>query len=208
MEILRAVDIAKREWENIRVSLERCGDIGEFSHEDGSNRRLNGVASDLRFIRNILGMENKYPTHGYFSPEASYVFSILAAGAGRRLGLRNELARSFGSGYSTARTGWLEIHIMEDRSIVKQWLFFKFFSLGTDDFTWDFNSAVVKRKLKLIFDRFVDWQDNPSAYFRDIIDNRAKLEALRRSLSMVLSYPEVLLRENLAEFQGSEAAAG
>ena len=40
MKIQRAIQIEGREWENIRVSLERCGDIREFDPKIYINNRL------------------------------------------------------------------------------------------------------------------------------------------------------------------------
>ena len=40
MKIERALKIARREWRNIGVSLERAGDIGEFDSKSLVNNRL------------------------------------------------------------------------------------------------------------------------------------------------------------------------
>ena len=206
MNILKSTEIIRREWENIRVSLERCGDIGELSFEEKSNRAINGITSDLRFLRNAVEMKNKYPTYGYFSHEAAYVFTVLATRAGKSLGLRNDLSRSFGSGYSIVRTGWLELYITEEKSIVKQWLFFKLFSQRREDFTWDFSSLIVKKKLKRILDKFLAWQEDPSTYFHDIRSHKTKLEEFERSLSLVLSYPGEVFSHNLEELRSARAS--
>lgn len=159
METLEALQIARREWENIRTSLEMCGDIGEFDSENPINSGLTPVEGSL-LVKNLIEMEKKLPTYGYLTSEANYVFTILASSAAQRLGLIGRLAQAFGGGYSLARTGCLNSRGTEKQRL-KQMIFFKLFlSLERDlDLRWDFNSTEVKVKLKAIFDKFVQWQD-------------------------------------------------
>lgn len=49
MEIRAVAQIARREWENIAISLEDCGDIGKFDLEDHIN-------DNLDLIKNLIGM--------------------------------------------------------------------------------------------------------------------------------------------------------
>ena len=49
MLVQNALEIANREWENIRTSLEECGDIGVFDYE--SPLYTNGTFEiDNRFV--------------------------------------------------------------------------------------------------------------------------------------------------------------
>ena len=130
MEKQRALQIAKREWKNIRLSLQSCGDIGEF-FDAGLLTKLNRGAnlettnfsfpqSPIRMskstkgsllARELIDMDyklNRLPTYGYFTPEAAHVFTALTSRAVNRLGLRERPAKSFGSGYSLVRTGCLD----------------------------------------------------------------------------------------------------
>src|ERR1700752_2087674 len=100
MEILRALQVAKREWGNIRVSLEMCGDIGEFDSKSHVDINPNLLSEGSVLVGNLIGMDNKLPTYGYFTQEASYVFTYLGSRAGERLGLIGRLAQTFGRGYS------------------------------------------------------------------------------------------------------------
>ena len=177
MEILRAFIIAKREWENIKVSLERCGDIGEFDSDHPVNSRLTQLEGS-RLVTNLIEMEDKLPSKRYFTPEAGYVFSTLASGAGERLGLVGKLAQTFGMGYGWVRTGWFDLDGLENQHVIKQMIFFKLFYPFPEEPTWEFNSSEVKAKLKTVFDNFVKWQDMPNSYAQDVKRYRGQLENL------------------------------
>jgi hypothetical protein len=175
MRTQKAIQIARREWENIRSSLEMCGDIGEFDSKNHVSSISTLISSDLLLFRNLIEMENKLPTYGYFTPEAAYVFTAFASSAGERLGLMGRLAQTFGSGYSLVRTGCLDPKRTEKQHL-EQMVFFKlFFPLG-GGFNWKFNSSLVKVKLKTVFDRFVAWQNAPRSYVQGLMDYKAQLE--------------------------------
>jgi hypothetical protein len=184
MEIEKAFQLAKREWENIRSSLQMCGDVGEFDPRLFTN---NGPDSLLLF-RNIVEMESKLPTCGYYTKEASYVFTALATMAGIRLGLSDDLAQDFGRGYSLVRTGWIGSDYTkrcEDHQLVKQLFFYKlFFPFGAHSNTWDFGSHVVLTKLRLIFDTFMAWQHAPRSYVQDVREYGIQLDSLWHGLSL------------------------
>ena len=187
MKIEKAIQIARREWENIRSSLEMCGDIGEFDSKNYLNSSLALLSEDSFLFRNLIEMENKLPTYGYFTQEASYVFTSLGSKAAERLGLIGGMAQTFGRGYSWIRTGWFDPSGMEEQHIIKQLIFFKlFFPLGRDFMGWDFNSQIVKKKLNLVFYKFITWQGNSSIYIQDIRDYREQLEPLWYGLSLTL----------------------
>lgn len=186
MKIQRAIQIAGREWENIRLSLEMCGDIGEFDPKDF----VNNGSDWLSLVRNIKEMEYKYPIYGYFSHQAAYVFNTLALKAGERLGLIDKFATTFGGGYSCVRTGWF-FHLngdIEKHHILKQMFFLKLFSpLGGDFMGWDYKSPIAGTKMKLIFDTFTKWQDNPDSYIQDIREYKTQLEPLWHGLLLSLN---------------------
>lgn len=189
MEILRALQIAKREWGNIRVSLEMCGDIGEFDSKNYVNINPNLLSEGSLLVRNLIEMDNKLSTHGYFTLEAAYVFTTLASRAGERLGLIGRLAQTFGRGYSWVRTGCLDPKGTEKQHVIKQLFFMKiFFPLG-GYFSWDFNSPVVRTKLRVVLHKFVAWQDNPKSYIENVRRYRDQLESLWRGLSLALDFP-------------------
>jgi hypothetical protein len=181
METVKPSQIARREWENIRASLEMCGDIGEFDSKNHTNEKS---ISDLSLlVRNLMKMENKLSTHHYFTKEAAYVFSTFATIAGESLGLKRRLARAFGSGYSLVRTGDPCLSAMEKR-LLKQIIFLKLFFPVEGYFNWDFNSPLVKAKMKVVFDKFVKWQNDPRSYFRDIEYHVSELKPIWRVLSL------------------------
>lgn len=189
MEIQRALQIAQREWENIRVSLENCGDIGEFGLE---NSVCLLQVEGLHLIRNLIEMENKLPKSGYFTGEAASIFTNLASIAAERIGFKDNLAQVFGTGYSWVRTGCFNlnsIYVEEPRHIIKQLFFFKlFFPIG-GGFNWDFNSPVIKTKLQLVFHKFITWQNNPGSYIQDLRDYKSQIEPLLRGLALALDVP-------------------
>lgn len=183
MEIIRALEIAGREWGNIRFSLEMCGDIGEFDFKNHSTSKPDSllVSEGLILVRNLIEMENKFSTYGYFTPEAACVFTTIASKAAGRLGLLGRLAWAFGSGYSLIRTGCLDPNVAKKHHL-KQMVFFKlFFPIGAG-FNWKFYSPVVKVKLKTIFDKFLLWQDTPRTYIQEVRKYKEQLEPPSREI--------------------------
>ncbi|MGE5443967.1 MAG: hypothetical protein ACM3SR_05105 [Ignavibacteriales bacterium] len=200
MQIERGFKIAGKEWTNIRVSLEGYGDIGEFDSKNHVKNRLTLIDTGNKFptyeyltegsllIRNLIEMKNKLLTYGYFTQEAAYVFAFLASKAAEKLGLVGEMAQTFGRGYSWVRTGRFDPYGIEEQHVIKQLFFMKiFFPLG-GYFNWDFNSPVVKTKLRAILHKFVAWQDNPRGYIQDIKDYKAQIEPLWHGLSSALDF--------------------
>ncbi len=186
MEIQRALQIAEREWENIKTSLEKYGDIGEFDSIDYLNGRIASASEDSLLVRNLIEMDNKFATHGYFTQEAAYVFAMLASKAAKRLGLICSLAQTFGCGYSWIRTGYFDSNRLEKQHIIKQLFFLKiFFPLGVY-FNRYFDSPEVKTKLRVVLHMFARWQDNPMSYIEDVERYREQLEPLWRGLSLAL----------------------
>jgi hypothetical protein len=186
------IRIAKREWENIRKSLIEIADIGELDlgalPERGFAKKYNG----LYFVSSLNRLEEGFPEHGYFTPEAAYVFVNLAFIAGKKLGLEDNFAESFGSGYSWVRTGFFDLDYVEDhRTVIKQLLFFQTFYPIEGDYNWSFESSEVREKLKRVFNNFLLWQNNPAAYVKGLRVFREKLEPLRRGLSKALGVPMV-----------------
>ena len=167
--------IAKREWKNIRRSLEMCGgDIGDFRPEDFLKGEHALVGDSFLFLTNLVEMERKLPKHGYSTPEASDVFTILATKAAENLGLKRVLALAFGGGYSYVRTGWFGPYGTETQQI----LFSKmFFPLGVA-LNRDFNSDMVKVKLKVVFYEFMAWQESPEVYKKALFCLKTYLHTL------------------------------
>jgi hypothetical protein len=189
MEILDALQIARREWGNIRVSLEKFGDIGEFDSKNCVNSTPNLLSEGSLLVRNLIEMESKLPKHGYFTQEAACVFTPLASRGGERLGLIGRLAQTFGRGYSWVRTGWFDPYGIEEHHVIKQLFFMKvFFPLG-GYFNWNFDSPEVKTKLRAVLHMFAGWQDNPRRYIEDVKQYRDQLEPLWRGLTLTLDFP-------------------
>lgn len=188
MEIEKGLQIAKREWGNIRVSLEKFGNIGEFDITNIANTFISGGPL---LITNLVAMDEKLPRSGYITKEASYAYTFLAERAAKNLGLSGELAQTFGSGYSWVRTSWFNPIELSKESVVQQLFFFKLFFPRGSLFSWDFNSEAVKTKFSTVLSRFTKWQDYPSSYFEDVITYGGQLDPLWRSLSVALEIGKV-----------------
>jgi len=184
-KLQRALEIAKREWENIRLSLRLCGDIGEFSEEDfmigiidedviirepeiSPTKSVSFYAPTfypMYFIRNLISMDEKTEERGYKTVEALYVFVELATKAAQRLGLIGTFSMGFGAGYGSVRTGW----IAEKGLPVERDIFFRMFFKGTKkNYDWEFFWTSVGEKLKIIFDKFLAWQNDQGLYQREV----------------------------------------
>lgn len=181
----RAIEIARREWENVRASLEHAGDIGEFDKRDfmigvieedviireplkSPTKSVSGYSPTfypMYFVNNLLAMEEKFEERRYGTIEALYVFIELATRASERLGLDGNFAMAYGAGYASVRTGW----VAEKGFPVEREIFEKmFFSGKKKDSEWDFYWTSVKERLKEIFDRFSSWQKDEALYLREV----------------------------------------
>ena len=165
MMIDRAILLAKRQWENLRFYFEMCGDIGDFDFDDLKNCRwFSEQECHEVFIANIFYMDKKLPQYEYATPEALNVFTVLASKAAEKLGLKEELALAFGMGYGFVQTGLFSYCRLEPKQI----LFHKmFYPLGLIC-SRDFDPSLVKKKLKIVYERFKSWQDNPQLYLQDL----------------------------------------
>jgi len=182
---MRALEIAKKEWENLRESLKLCGDIGEFSEEDfligiieedviireqaiSPTKSVSFYAPTfypMYFVNNLLNMEEKKREYRYKTVEALYVFIELATKAAERLGLVGTISMGFGAGYGNVRTGWLaEKGLPEEIKVFHS----MFFSANKIDHDWDFHWTSVGKRLKAIFDRFTEWQNDPQLYQKEV----------------------------------------
>ncbi len=181
----RALEIAEREWENIRSSLVLAGDIGGFNKEDF----MIGVIEEdviirkpllsptksvsvydptfypMYFISNCLAMDEQLAKEGYRTVEALYVFVELATKASERLGLTGSFSMSFGAGYGSARSGW----IAEKGFPLEREIFVKmFFKNRSKSHDWDFNWTSVRENLADIFAKFKSWQNDEDLYKREV----------------------------------------
>jgi hypothetical protein len=181
MDKLNEFRIVDREWEKIRISLERCGDIGKFEYNVLDRIDLDEGPRVLRLAKSVIGMDEKLQRYGYFSEEAAIVYRYLASVAAERLGLADKLARTFGRGYSWVRTGWFDMRDIKNQHVIKQMIFFNVFFGGAEDLNWDFKSVIVQIKLKIIFEEYVKWQHRPHSFIKDVNFYRSQLENILSS---------------------------
>ena len=180
-----ALVIAEREWENVRSSLMNAGDIGAFNKEDFMigvieedviiRKPLSSPTKSVSvydptfypmyFVKNCLAMDEQLAKDGYKTIEALYVFVELATKASERLGLAGSFSMSFGSGYASARSGW----IAEKGYPLERDLFVKmFFRNRTKNYTWDFYWSSVRENLAEIFSKFQAWQNDEKLYKKEV----------------------------------------
>lgn len=161
----KAIKVAKREWKNIKTSLEMCGDIGNLD-SDGFVVNRSRVTNEIWFffMEKLLEMDEKLPSNGYATPEALTVFTILVTEAAQRLRLKENLAFAFGRGYGYVRTGWFGFHGTETEQI----FFFNIFFPVEKDLSWESNSLLTKRRLKTVFEKFMKWQNDIQLYIADM----------------------------------------
>ena len=181
----KALEVARREWENVRTSLTLAGDIGEFDKEDfmigiieedviirepllSPTKSVSGYSPTfypMYFVKNLLAMEEKLPKDGYRTIETLYVFIELATKAAERLGLNGSFSMSFGAGYGSARSGW----IAEKGYPLERDLFVKmFFRNRKKSYDWDFNWTSVRENLNQIFSKFESWQGDEKLYKKEV----------------------------------------
>jgi len=185
-----AVTVARREWENIRKSLELCGDAGEF---DKDEFMIGSIDEDviirqsllqptksvsvysttfypIYFVRNLMRMDGKMPEKGYKTVEALYTYVELVDKAAKRLGLKGTFSMSFASGYAYCRTGWLsEKANPEARDLFFNMFFPRdLFCRGRSDYDWEFHWSSVQERLKKIFDRFTAWQGDEGMFRKEV----------------------------------------
>lgn len=180
-EITRASEIAREEWEKIKVSLALCGDTGEFRGDDfmlgtiskdtitreplGSPTKSVSLYSPTYYpmylVKNLCEFREKFPDKNYRTTEALYVYVELVTAAARRLGLEGTLAMGFASGYANVRTGWIaEKGLAEQSAIFSE----MFFSDRPKNYDWDFHWTSVRQGFGEVYEKFVAWQRSPALY--------------------------------------------
>jgi len=193
-ELNISLRIAEREWNNIRTSLELCGDTGNFCREDfivgiidediilreplksptKSVSFYSPTYYPMYFLRNLLVMEDKLPDLGYQSVEAMYVFIELVTKAASRIGLEGNFAMGFGNGYGYVRTGWLA----EKGWAVERDTFYKqFFEGRKTKYDWEFFWDSIKKRFLTNFNTFKSWQNDPELHRKET-RSKAKIKPL------------------------------
>jgi len=189
MEIRAVAQIARREWENMTVSLEDFGDIGKFDIEYH-------IFDNPNLIKHLIETANKVHSYDYLTLDAASVSTELAYKAAERLGLKGHIASSFAGGYSWVRTGWFDLMWTDfkdiydlEQHLVKQIFFFKIFFPKFVDLSWCFDSTSVIENFSAVYHRFVGWQNNPEGYVNDYRLYKEQIELMWIKLSMVLDNP-------------------
>ena len=189
MEIDTVYQIAKREWDNISISLAECGSTGSLEFD-----KL--IIQNPILISSLYEMEVKINDHDYKTLEAGFVFRVLTTFAAYKLGLANNLALIFGSGYSWVRTGMCNLYDCQiediqdfDELLRKQILFYKLFFPFRENLNWKFDSISVNQRLKHIFDKFIGWQSEPGKYTNDLFIYRSRVDNLIKGILDTIENP-------------------
>ncbi len=183
-KIARASEIARGEWEKIRVSLALCGDMGDFhgddfmlgtiSEETITREPLESPTKSVSLysptyypmylVENLYELREKFHEKNYRTTEALYVYVELVNVAAQRLGLDGTLAMGFASGYANVRTGWIAEKGLSEQSAIFSEMFF---SDRPKKYDWDFHWTSITRKFGEIYEKFVAWQRSPALYLRE-----------------------------------------
>lgn len=157
------IETAKSEWENIRTSLMKYADIGEFESAllDDSDM---GEEELSEFNENLQDFPETVHDHGYTTLEAMGVYCVLVRIAANRLGMSGVVASAFANGYAYVRTGWA----LDTDTSIEQNLFYKMFFQSREDHTWKFDDPVIQIRLKEIFEKFLTWSQDQSYYQSEV----------------------------------------
>jgi len=188
-QLEHGLDIARREWNNIRKSLELCGDIGEFKADDfmvgtidedvimrlpkiSPTKSVSVYAPTfypMYFLKNLKLMDEKFEKKGYRTTEGLYSFIELATRASEILGLKGNMSTAFGAGYGNVRTGWIaEKGMQRERELFEK----MFFEGKFKQYDWDFHWTSVQQSLKRIFDKFSSWQVDETLHKKETASGR------------------------------------
>ena len=121
------------------------------------------------------------------------MFNELGSHAGRKLGLNERLAKAFGGGNSWVRSGWFDLIRLDFEDVAKleehltqEIFFFSLFFASKENYGWLFDSPQVIMNFKCIYDRFLNWQNDPVGYDRDMKLHRTRIQPLWDGLATAL----------------------
>lgn len=186
----QAIEYANELWECVRTSLMLCGDTGEFDKSEfmigpidedviirapmlSRTKSVSGYSPTfypMYFVGNLTVMREKFEEKGFNTPEALYIFIELAAKASARLGLKGTFSIGFGSGYGRVRTGWIGEKSQPEESEIFYKMFFpkELFLFKKNKHEWEFHWTSVQERIKSIFDKFSEWQNDPELFSQEV----------------------------------------
>ncbi len=189
MEIDNVYQIAKREWDNISISLKHCGHIPKLNFDIL-------ITNNPKLIINLNEMDHKITIFDYSTKEAGYVYNELATQAACILGMNEIASKIFGSSYSWVRTGWYSpvVHNYKSRTSInncirKQVVFYKMFFPFIENRRWHFDNPEVHSKFKSIYDKFINWQEQPDLYYKEFFIYRTQVSHILEGLRLALNEP-------------------
>jgi hypothetical protein len=161
----KEIELAERLWNELRESLSLCGEIGEFCPddfilEDIPRLTLHGKpVLPLPVLRRLLELDVQ------INEVFWNVYEALAIAAAKKLGFHNELAVAFADALSCLRTGMAGGHHTQAEQCISQDIFLKAIPYRAD---WNPGSIALQKQLKLVFEKFKEWERDPEGYRREI----------------------------------------
>lgn len=156
--------LLEREWAKVGASLKLCGDIGEFDEGRFTENPELREEELEEFKESLEEFPQSFEEHGYSTLEAMGVYFVLVRLAVGNLGLSGIIAKAFAHGYAFIRTGWA----LDTDTSIEQNLFYKMFFQSREDHSWEFSSPVVQERLKLVFDKFMEWEQDREHYESEV----------------------------------------
>jgi len=157
--------LAKSLWDEIRQSLELCGDIGEFSPSDFALEDLPRVVWQGKPVLPFPVLRRLTELDGQINEIFWNVYEALGICAGSKLGLDEKLSIAFADSLAIIRTGMAGGHHTEAEQCIAQEIFLSRVPFGSN---WNPASPIVQGQLREVFERFKRWQGDSELYGKDI----------------------------------------
>lgn len=159
------IELAERLWNEIRESLSLCGEIGDFCPDDFVLEDIPRLTFQgkpvlpLTVLRRLLELEVQ------INEVFWNVYEALSISAAQKLGFRDELAIAFADALSCLRTGMAGGHHTQAEQCIAQDIFLKAIPYRTE---WNSGSIALQKQLKLVFEKFKEWEADPAGYRQEI----------------------------------------
>ncbi len=162
----RELEAARRIWDEIRRTLELCGDVGPFRPEDFVWRDLPRVTWQGRPVLPPAVLRMLDETGPAVGNEVVWtVYEAIALAVAARLGFEGRLALGFADALACLRTGVVGGHGTLAEQCIAQDIFLATRSWGEE---WDPHDASLKRAVADVYERFAEWRRDPELHARQV----------------------------------------
>lgn len=163
--IKEELKLAERLWEEIRSSLSKCGDVGDFNAQE---LELSDIPRVIWNDRPVLPLSLLHRL-GELKVEINEVFwnvyEALVILAAKRLGFKTRMAIVFADALTCIRTHMVGGHKTEAEQCIAQEIFLSKIPFEAE---WDPDSPNVKEQILIIYNKFNEWQVDPILYKKEI----------------------------------------